>query len=157
MVALKIIETKPFMAHLLKGSLFDTWEGRQMEIRTYTKFSIDCKVNKDFYTQEEFELLHHTSYASWSQLKESVFQIIKGNKTPTEMKIVLAKPITSIEDLDPNLVDGVFINIHFENGGVVITTGTSMKTFTLDKSTDHYWDNCVKDFFQRNGILFEER
>lgn len=157
MVALKIIETKPFMAYLLKGTLFDRWEGRQIEIRTYTKFTMDCKVNKDFYTQEEFELLHHTSFAPWAQLKESVFQIIKGNKTPTDMKIVLAKPIASIEDLDPNLVDGVFINIHFENGEVVLTTGTSMKIFTLDKSTDHFWDNYIKELFQGNGMLFEER
>lgn len=156
MVALKIIETKPFMALLLKNTLFDKWETRGIDITTFTRFSIDCHLNKNYYDQDELEIMENPNYVKWGQIKEKVVAIIRGNKSPDDLKIVLARPVEELESFDPKIVSSLFINVHFSKGEVTVTTGTSMATFTLDKSIDYTWDNQVKASLKKQGILFEE-
>ena len=43
-------------------------------------------------------------------------------------------------------VNALFINVRYEGDVLVCTTGLSMKTFTLDKSLEEYWDNTVQKF-----------
>lgn len=156
MVALKIIETKPFMALLLKGTLFDGWEARGVDITTFTRYSIDCKLNKNYYDQDQLEIMGPVNYVKWGQIKEFVTTLIRGNRTPDDLKIVLAKPVEELESFDPKVVSSLFINIHFTSGEVTVTTGTSMATFTLDKTPDYTWDNQVKASLKKQNILFEE-
>ena len=52
---------------------------------------------------------------------------------------------------------GLYLNIHFENGRLSCVTGTSFKTFTLDKTLEHVWDEYAERFFIHKGIDFEKR
>lgn len=155
MISLKIEESKAFMNLLFKSTVFDYWEGRQIELHTYTHFKIDCKLNKQFYDSDELEKLQGQFYGCWDQLKGSVVSLIKGSKAPTLMKIVLSFPVERIKDLDVSNVDGLFINITLEGGQVIITTGTSLKTFTMDKQVENHWDGLIKSFFRKHNILVQ--
>ena len=45
-------------------------------------------------------------------------------------------------------VGGLYIHILYENDSIEIITGTSLNTFTLDKTLDKYWDKTVINFFE---------
>ena len=47
------------------------------------------------------------------------------------------------------------MNITYQNKEVTCTSGTSMKTFTLDKSLDHAWDEMMLKFFSGIGVEVE--
>ena len=84
-----------------------------------------------------------------------VFSVIKGSKLPKSMKIVLAAPLTLTKSLSSN-ASVLFINIIYENGVLNIITGSSVKSFTLDKSHDFIWDEYVEEFIKNNGITIKQ-
>ena len=143
-----IIENKKvFTEKLFIGNDFDNFLVSDVEICMGNSFNISGKINKSFYSDEEFETMAEKDYVNWAHIKPICFDIIKGKKTPSKFKMVfllskdnLAKTLESsglsytTED-----VNALFIN-------VVCTTGLSMKTFTLDKSLEEYWDNTVQKF-----------
>ena len=53
-------------------------------------------------------------------------------------------------------INGLFMNLRYEKENLNIITGTSIKTFTLDKTLDQVWDGYVKDFLKYYEIAVEE-
>ena len=56
----------------------------------------------------------------------------------------------------PENVNGLFINMKYQEGHVDIITGTSLNVFTLDKQLDTAFDKYVKTFLANAGLDFEE-
>ena len=150
-----IIENKKvFTEKLFIGNDFDNFLVSDVEICMGNSFNISGKINKSFYSDEEFEALTEKDYVNWAHIKPICFDIIKGKKTPTKFKMVF---LLSKENLAKTLessglsyttedVNALFINVRYEGDVLVCTTGLSMKTFTLDKSLEEYWDNTVQKF-----------
>ena len=44
------------------------------------------------------------------------------------------------------------IRDRYDGGNLVLTTGTSLRFFTLDKSLDHLWDEFVAAFLKEKKI-----
>lgn len=164
MISLTIKDTKSFMSHLLLKNTFDTLYLSEADISTSVTFSINGSINKDYYTTEEYEQLSHKKYSLWSAVKPLCFDIIKGKKVPSSMKIVFILPenicesIISYYSLPFTLSDigALCINIRYINGNVTITTGSSLNIFTLDKSADIALDDYIKKFLVNASIDFEE-
>ncbi len=101
---------------------------------------------------------------SWMRMRIYVASIVRGSHTPISFRIVLKMARKSIESVirhsgvsfSADQVDGLFLNIVFQHGEVTCTSGTSMKTFTLDKSLDHAWDDMVLKFFAAKNIEAEK-
>lgn len=53
-------------------------------------------------------------------------------------------------------VNGLYLNIRYEEGKLFCVTGTSVSFFTLDKTLDSEWDQAVRSFLKKNEIIFEE-
>lgn len=53
----------------------------------------------------------------------------------------------------PEDINGLFLNIKFESNKLSCTTGTSLKTFSLDKSVEEAWDRYAAEFLRQNGCL----
>ena len=53
-------------------------------------------------------------------------------------------------------VQGLYLNIRFEDGLLQCVTGTSLKTFSMDKSLEKLWDQTAMKFFLQQGIDFEK-
>ena len=49
--------------------------------------------------------------------------------------------------VNPQDVSALFLNIYYENGALTVTTGTSLKVFTLDKTLEHLWDDTVEKYY----------
>jgi len=134
-----IEDVKSFMSDLLVGNNFDEYLVTEVSISTYNTFNIDGHINRNFFSEEEYNELAEKEASSWKDLKPTCFELIKGKKTPTKFRIVFMKR-PELNDA----VDALFINVKFEAGALTCITGASMKTFSMDKSVENNWDDEVE-------------
>lgn len=159
MIAIKLNNTKNFMSHLLLSDTFDHFLFIEGEIITFNTFKIDGYMQKAFFEAEETV----PEYSSWKSIRDFCFSIIKGKRTPLSFKFIFRLSPENITrllernrlDFQPSDVQGLYLNIRFENGGLTCVTGTSLKTFSMDKSLEQTWDAMVQRFFDKKGIGFE--
>ncbi|MSS64267.1 DUF5721 family protein [Velocimicrobium porci] len=152
------------MSKLLIGEVFDTFWMTELEILTSNQYKINGHLNQSWYDQQELELLGAREYAKWKEMKPLAFQIIKGNKTPQVLKVVFMYPKKGIfhflEEIKSSFkedqIEGLFLNIRYENNNLTIVTGTSIAVFSMDKSLEKEWDEKVKVFLKAKEIVFEE-
>jgi hypothetical protein len=164
MISLNITEVKSFMSKLLMQDVFDFLLLREMELQTFTGFTVSGRLNEDFFSEEELDARQEDRSILWSDIRAIVFSMIKGNKAPLSLKIVFQLPKKQSKQLVQKLagrlsmeeLGGLFMNIRFEKGELRMITGTAIKTFTLDKTLEQEWDIEVKNMLQRQGIVYEE-
>ncbi|NLI90252.1 MAG: hypothetical protein GX366_07595 [Epulopiscium sp.] len=150
MVSLSITNNNLFMNQLLKNTLFDKFQVREVTLHTSYKIHLDGSRNQDFYNDEELENL--SKYLSWSELRPSIFELIKGNKTPTYFKIVLSTSPEYTQKIS-NEVSTFFLNITFKEGQTTCVTGTAYSSFSLDKSPEKTWDDKITQFLILNKLV----
>ncbi|HHZ00013.1 MAG TPA: hypothetical protein GYA03_02840 [Tissierellia bacterium] len=153
MITLNIIDVKKTMGMLLKGDLFDDFEVRTVEVQTFTKFNIDGILNKSFFDTDEREM-YTRNYVLWEEIKPYVFNIIKGEKTPTYFKIVLSANGDTLNKFSKD-VSALFINLIYSQEKLTCTTGVALKNFVLDKSDEYEWDEYIRSFFKKAQIFVE--
>lgn len=139
-------EVKDFMNCLLKSDSFDEFEIFSLNINTLVSISIEGAINRDFLEEETDRY-----YCTWQELKPIVYNIIKGKKAPSQMKIVMSMPRKALQQLHSNCKTA-FLNIIYENDIVTFTTGSSQINFSLDKTHENAWNKYVEDFFKGLGI-----
>ncbi len=162
MIALKLKNTKNFMSHLLLSDTFDSFLFIEGEIVTFNTFTIDGSLRKEFYDSSPEETITY-DYSSWKQLRGLCFSMIKGKQTPLSFRFVFSLSPGNITrlitqkalDFQASDVQGLYLNIRFDGTSLQCVTGTSLKTFSMDKSLEHEWDAMVPRFFDKKGIAFE--
>ena len=128
MISLRIKDTKVFMSQLLIKDTFDRMLLSEATIKTACSYTIN------------------------------------GNKVPAAMKLVMLASYELVTDIIaknniavmPENVNGLFINMKYQEGHVDIITGTSLNVFTLDKQLDTAFDQYIKTFLANAGLDFEE-
>ena len=166
MIAVQIKDVKTFMSKLLSGSIFDSFLLEEAQIHTFNTFHIDGHRNREFYTKEELEdsEIFPYEYSQWREMKPICFQLIKGKKVPTFMKIILHKKpeeaYTLLEEGEAqglaNMLKALVVTMKYDGNGLLLTTGTSFSTFIMDKTADFLWDSAFRKFLTDAGIEFEE-
>lgn len=141
MTIYKALNIKSFMNALLKSSVFDKFQLREITVNTFASFSIN---GKKFGTET-------TEYCSWEEIKPYAFNIIKGNKLPGLIKIIFSLEPDSI-GFGSSGASALFLNITYENDSISCITGISMKNFSLDRSVEYAFDEYILDFFSNNNI-----
>lgn len=162
MVALKIEDAKAFTNGLFVGNLFDAFLLREAEITTYNRFTIDGRISRGYYSEEERAEKGLEDYSFWSTIRPICFSLIKGKRLPESFRLVFqldrektADFINSrVAEIQPEQVNGLYINVHFENKELKCVSGTSLKIFTLDKILENEWDEWVKRFLKENKVAF---
>ena len=153
MLALKITDTKAFMTKLLAGDTFDTFLFSEGSVTTFTTFLIDGTWHPEYFGEGD-------QVMTWRMIRPVLYNIIKGKHTPIHMRIVLKLADYNAEkllkssglSLTKEQIDGLFLNLTYAKDEASITTGTSLRIFTLDKSLDRVWDDMVSRFLQVKGI-----
>ena len=157
MISLNLTNVKDFMSHLLLSETFDNFYFIEGEIVTFNTFTIDGYIQKDFFDSDA-EL---TEYSYWKNLREYCFSLIRGKRLPDSFHIILKlapKDVYKVAGQSGGAVrgediEGMYLNIRYENRELACITGLSMKTFTMDKTMDGLWDETVKEFFRSKGIV----
>ena len=164
MIALKIEDMKQFTARLFMGETFDHFLIREAEIITFNVFTIDGHIRQGYYSEEELEENQLEELSSWKMIRPYCFSLSKGKKLPGSFQSVLQMPPQAVEKfvaarqmpLRADQVNGLYLNIRYEEGKLFCVTGTSVSFFTLDKTLDSEWDQAVRSFLKKNEIIFEE-
>ena len=122
MLSLTIKDTKNFMSQLLIKEAFDGLFLSEAVIKTANSYTISGELNKDFFSEEEWNELPEKSYSRWSSVKPFCFQLIKGSKVPSYMKMVFLLPPKQVAKLlsdnqtalTPDDINGLFLNIKYQ-------------------------------------------
>lgn len=159
MIALKLPEVKECMSKLLLSDTFDSFLFIEGEIVTFSTFSIDGFLKKEFF---EKDMTPSRTYALWKDIREYAFSLIKGKRTPLSFHFVFGLSETNITRLlqqqltfQPQDVQGLYLNLKYDGQNLTCVTGTSMRLFTLDKSLEEAWDQMVQKFFLKKEIRAE--
>lgn len=160
MIALALTEVKDFMSKLLLKDTFDFFLFVEGEIITSSTFRMDGYLQKAFFSTDDFP---KTKYISWKEMREYWYFIIRGKHTPLSFQMILCLRESHIdeflkkENLDYNVhdINGLFLNVRFENGKLTCTTGTSLQLFTLDKSLEKAWDDFLLKFLTSHAISYD--
>ena len=156
----EIENIKKFTGALFAGSVFDSFCVTEASFSTLINISIDGHVNEDFGKtsgQEEEHEERSEKIVRWQQIRPLCYEAIKGDKEPLRFKIVFMTPPDKAEgfaakhglSLRASDIVGLFMNIRFEGGKLMCVSGTSLKTFTLDKSLENAWDESVENFIKK--------
>jgi hypothetical protein len=159
MIALKILDIRKMMAGFLAGGLLDSYDLEEGSVTTYCTFSIDGSYQKDFFDEPEMR-----SFVKWTDVKETCFSLIKGKRTPLRFHFVFfleeekVVPLLKASGVTPDagLPPALCLNLRYDAAGLILTTGTSLRTFTLDRSIDHAWDTYVEELLRRCSITAEK-
>lgn len=152
MIAINITDINNFMNDLLINERFDSFLLSDGEIHTSNSFTIDGRINQKFYSEDELNSMEN--FISWKDIKNIFFQIIKGKKVPTKLKLVFSCPSSRFENIiqesgalfTEEQIGGLYLHILYENNTITCITGTSLNTFSLDKTLDKYWDEYMYKF-----------
>lgn len=159
LISFMIEDTKECMAKLLKDTIFDEFLCTSFEMVGLYKVNIDGQIRMDYLSSDEKEILGERKYIKWEDLKSNVFEMIKGHKTPTSLKIVFglkdgAKDalLNKINFTELNAINNFIFSFVFENKRIKIITGTNYASFTLDKQAEQYFDDNMLKFFKKHDI-----
>lgn len=161
MVAFTLDQIKDFMSQLLLTDTFDSFSFIEGEIITFNTFRIDGLIQKDFFdTGTDLP-----EYSPWKSVRDYCFSIIRGKRTPLGFRFVfrLSAKNTArfvqqhVPSMRPEEITGLYLNIHYDGNRLSCVTGTSMRTFTMDKTAEHAWDETVERFFREKGISCEKQ
>ena len=158
MIALTLTDIKDFTLHLLKKDTFDSFSFIEGEIVTFNTFRIDGFIQKSFFdTGTELP-----EYSYWKNIREHCFAVIKGKRAPLSFRFVFSLSRKNIERLaaqsaapvTPDDVQGLYLNIHYDGCRLTCVTGTSFKTFTMNRTLEHAWDEMAERFLKQKEIEY---
>ena len=174
MIALQITELKVFMARLLGSNVFDDFLLQEATLQMGISYVIDGHLNEAFYAADadNEEAVDHTdtltgkglpkdAFVSYGEVRPTLFELIKGKRTPLGFQLVmqLSSKKSSLlfpEGLDAHLIKGLLMNIRYDGTKVLITSGISYFSFSLDKAPELIWDEALMHFLHSAGIAFEQ-
>ena len=170
MISLEVQNIRIFMSRLLMKSDFDRFCLVEASVSAFCNFEISGRTNAEWFSPSGSQTApaqEHPplpAYVSWEKIRPHVFQVIRGGRTPLRMKIILAltpAQIASVLKSSPDSasvsveqVSGMFLNIVYDKNGLMLTTGTAMKTFTMDRSAEKAFDKVMTSFLTETGIDF---
>lgn len=166
MIALNIPEIKDFMNKLLCSEIFDNFLLQEAVIKTGMTWTLDGSLNTDFYSADELDAtgLSGLSFLPFGQVRTQCFHLIKGKHTPSYFKFIfllspanLARTVAQTHSsFTPEDITGMFLNLKFQQGKLLLTTGISYRIFSVDKRLEQEWDRLMKVFLKNHEISFEE-
>lgn len=159
MISVSITDVKHCMAHLLSRETFDLFYFVEASIKKEISYLIDGHLNSDFFDTDS-EGKPNRSYSLWRDVRPLVFEIIKGKRLPLSCKIILALPKKTIAYLihesgssfREEEIEGIYLNILYDPTSLILTTGISYRTFSLDKSLEQNVDDHMIKFLKEKGI-----
>ncbi len=170
-----IQNTKLFMSKLLapQDSIFDKFLLKEAQIHVGITYTIDGKLNLDFYSDDELMEMESNAiknnrvfskdYIRFEQVKGYIYDIIKGKNTPLSFKLVLEQSgenlVRFMQSVNTSIsveeINSLNLILKYDGSSITCTTAVSLKIFTMDKSVENAWDDMIQKFLLLNGIDIE--
>ena len=161
MIALQITELKSFMGKLLATNTFDDFLLQEATLQMGIGYVIDGHINEAFYQNEEDRETERLPFITYSEVRGTLFDLIKGKRTPLGFQVLLQLPpkkcnLLFPEGLQTHLIKGLVMNIRYDGSKALVTSGISYSSFSLDKAPELIWDEAMMTFLRSAGISFEQ-
>ena len=148
-------EIKEFLNGLFTDERYDSFYLFSLKLDSDVSYDIDGKINRDFYDEKEFEELVEKDYICWRDMKKTIIGFMREGKLPVKMKLILMFNKDNVNRLiemnnipiHPENVRALFMNVLFSDDKLLITTGTSLNIFTMDKTLEELWDKTVEKYY----------
>ncbi len=148
-----IDEKTEYLKELFEKEKYDSFYLYEARVKTKLDYYVNGRLNREYFdTEEQADL---PEYVEWKDIKQIVYSYIKGKRLPIGFKIILMfnrENISRLLEMN-NLpvktedVSALFMNVVYEHEALSVTTGTSLKIFTMDKTLEHVWDDTVKKYY----------
>ncbi len=161
MIALQITELKTFMSKLLATNTFDDFLLQEATLQMSIGYVIDGHINKEFYQNDDSDEAEKLlPFISYHDVRSTLFDLIKGKRTPLGFQVVLQLSpkkcaLLFPEGLETHLIKGLLLNIRYDGTKVLITSAISYSSFTLDRAPELIWDEALMNFLKGAGITFD--
>ena len=162
MIALQIEHIRDFMNKLLLTSSFDACRVSEAVITTFTTFTIDGILHPEFYDSDLIDSpdAPAETQISWESIRPFCLSVFKGKRLPLSFHFVLQLPTEEIPGFLETYglttatddIFGLFLNIQYRNEILTVTTGSSLRVFTGDRTLDQAWDAYVREFLKREEL-----
>lgn len=148
-----IDEKTEYLKELFEKEKYDSFYLYEARVKTKLDYYVNGRLNREYFDMEEQADL--PEYVEWKDIKQIVYSYIKGKRLPIGFKIILMfnrENISRLLEMN-NLpvktedVSALFMNVVYEHETLSVTTGTSLKIFTMDKTLEHVWDDTVKKYY----------
>ena len=157
MLSLQISDIRQFMTCLLSIDTFDHFLLVEATVKMAVTHRIDGRINKGFY---ESDMVPEEDYIPWGDVRDYVFTVIRGKQLPLSMKIILALPGPTIRALLTQKglserirdIEGMYLNILYTPENLLLTTGISDKSFSLDRLADSALEESVRGFLRKHEL-----
>ena len=161
MICLQILNQKDFTKKLFLGHVFDQFEVISADFQTFIRFSLDGRLQEDFFDKEETKDLAASGrhFTLWGEVRPICCQIIKGQRTPLAFRILLrvcpATPQLS-EALAPasasGSISGLVLRLEYAESRMTCTTGVALTGFSADREPELLWDKAAQEFILAQDI-----
>ena len=148
-----IDEKTEYLKELFEKEKYDSFYLYEARVKTKLDYYVNGRLNREYFdTEEQADL---PEYVEWKDIKQIVYSYIKGKRLPIGFKIILMfnrENISRLLEMN-NLpvktedVSALFMNVVYEHEALSVTTGTSLKIFTMDKTLEHVWDDTIKKYY----------
>ena len=156
MRALKVEDIRSFTRALFMQDCFDGFLLGEAEFSTFCSFSVDGRVERSWFTDEELEKEQIEAYVRWGRVRELCFQLIRGRKTPSSFRITLRLAPGERERflreagyaVDAEQIGSFLLNLRFEKGELSCVSLASLNCFPPERSLEEAWDQWAQRFFR---------
>lgn len=166
MIARKISDVRKFMSGFLIGTMLDNFHLAEAAITTFCTFTIDGRLERRFFGEDTADQTENAKtrgpadLVAWKDVKSRCFDLIRGKRTPLFFRFVFFSSEESATallrqnglTLPEDQIPGLCLNLRYSGTELYLTTGTSYRTFTMDKTADRIWDDYVDAFLKKAGI-----
>ena len=122
-------------------------------------------VRQGYYSEEELELQKIEEFSAWEGLKafllffdpreaasgklpDRVSSAAGGKRRGSSRPMELGWPAEQVQ--------GLYLNVQYENHGLTCITGVSLNVFSMDRTLEREWDQAVREFLKKNGVAAAE-
>ena len=153
MEIVEIEEKAEYIKELFEKEKYDSFYLSEARVKTKLDYYVNGRLNREYFdTEAQADL---PEYIEWKDIKATVYAYLKGERLPIGFKIILMfnrENISRLLEMN-NLpvkeedVSALFMNVVYEHETLSVTTGTSLKIFTMDKTLEHIWDDTIKKYY----------
>ena len=166
---------KEITSKLFLSETFDFFRLQEAVFSCAVNYSIDGKVNRDFYRDASAKTPQagsetagdtppeETVFMPWRDLRPICFSMIRGKRAPLSFRLVFLVPareatarFSTLANAAESGISSFVLVLQYREEKITATTAVSYCRFALDRGPEKNWDTEVAGWFTKENLPFQE-
>lgn len=161
MIRISPKKLREFNRHLFAETTFDAFLVPEAHFVTSFRTDFSGKASEASSSEGAGENAPSESpCAGWKEIRPIALQMVRRSP-PKSFSVVLKLPDAQVGQVlaaaglseAAASVSGLYLNIRYAKEELVLTSGCTQKTFSLDRSEEKAWDRYLEVFLSRLGLI----